>query len=289
MRTRFLSILLLLLLQPTLGEADFVALICDLKGTAEWRADSQTIWQSASILGRLGDRAELRLDAGTTVTINFVRGGSRATLLGPCRAELSEESVRLLEGDPQSLSVLKPKKRVGTLYPKALNLNRMGGLVRPQDSGEPRWTTDAVVLPGKNRLTWQTSPRYRFYQVELTSDADEQTSVLERTEESGVETLLDADTIYLVSLRAYTAGNETPDFSWNGSLETLSEACRDELSRQPRESVTDKVILLSHLVHLELYQPARELCREIVAQRPDEPLLQELLQSLVRFGAARGL
>lgn len=203
MRTGFLSIFLLLLLHPALGEADFVALICDLKGTAEWRVDSKTNWRSASILGQLGDRSELRLDAGTTITINFVKGGSQATLLGPCRAKLGEESVRLLEGQPQSLSLRQPQKRIGTLPPRGLNMNRMGGLVRPQDSGEPRWTTDAVVLPGKTRLTWQTSPRYRFYEVELTSDADDRTTILEKTDKGELETFLNADSVYLVTLRAY--------------------------------------------------------------------------------------
>ena len=289
MRTGLLSILLLLLLQPASGGKSFSALICDLKGKAEWKSSRESTWQSATILAQLDEGSEVKLEPGTTMTVNFVRGGTQATLLGPCRARLDEGALDLLEGRPESLSVRRPQKRTGILPPKGINLNRMGGLVRPKSSGQPRWTTDAVILPGKTLLTWQTSPEYHLYEVELTSDLDGLTKLLEKTEKGQLEAEVEADTTYLVTLRAFASDDPSPDFTWSGTLETLSRASSESLSEHSGETVADKVVRLTNLINNELYGPALNLCLELSNERPDDPQIQSLVESLSSTRAARGL
>lgn len=269
------------------AELPVSALVCDLQGEAKRQAQEGT-WSAVAILDglRLGD--VIVLEPGATAQLSMVERGTQATLQGPCKIQLGEGRFVLLQGGSTAMQTTVPVAARGTTAPARLNLDRLGGLIRPKPARQPRWSTDAIVMADQAALTWEAPSSYKRFQIRL-SDAEKVVFSGEfKRERKAKVAHLEPGEVYSVDFQAWSGQQKDPDFEWTGTLETLSEAEAQSIPVADKD-VPGLAIRLTHLIRLGLYTPALRTCREMSQLRPKQSVLSETAKKLEAIVGNRGL
>ena len=265
---------------------ELTALVCDLKGKAEVK--NQGTWRPLAMLDELEIGDVVRVQADSMLLVSTVERGDQVRLVGPCTAEISDRDIVLVAGGKESLTVRRASSVVGTSAPVGLNLDRMGGVMRPKPGATPRWATDAIVAGPKVVLSWEAPAAFSRFRVELI-DEDGSSFVDEKLEgKTELEVFaVPAGRLYGVRFSAWDSQEGEP-FIWEGELETLKS---EELVRLPvrAESVSELAILLTHQLRNQLFTPALATCRELRGGRPGDKNLIKLLEWLESVIAGRGV
>ena len=285
MRLLMVAMLLAGLFHPVWAE-EMTALVCDLKGKAEVK--HQDTWRALAMLDDLEIGDVVRVETDSMLLLSTVERGDQVRLAGPCTAEITARGIVLVAGVKQSLNVRKASSVVGMSAPVGLNLDRMGGVMRPKPGAAPRWATDAIVAGPKVVLSWEAPKTFSRFRVEL---IDEDGAIFVDEKLEGKSTLevsaLPAGRLYGVRFSAWDSQEREP-YIWEGELETLS---REELARLPVRAVSlgDRSVLLTHQLRSQLFTPALATCRKLREERPEDKNLIKIQEWLETVVAGRGV
>lgn len=287
------ALLIAFILLSTLGawaEGEVEALVCDLQGLAESQSAGGQ-WRPLSILDGLVAGELVRLPSGSLAQISLVEGGRQAQLRGPCLVRVDKEGFHFMRGEATSLTVVQPLEPGGTAPPLRLNIDKLGGLVRPKPARLPRWTTDAVVTSSPARLTWEAPESWIGVEVEIRSEGSQEAVFHRRfrKQRSVFVTSLEPGHVYSVLMRAWNSTREESDMEWEGSLETLSLGEEERLSQLNSGSVAERTVLLTHQLQLGLYTPALANCEELLKARPTDLNLKRIKKRLNLIKSSLGL
>ncbi len=280
---RLLLLCLVCLLGSAWADQDVGALLCDVNGRVHVQIDGQ--WKPLSILDGLEVGEIVRLSENSTAHLSSVEKGAQAILKGPCRVRVTPGGFILVEGERSSLELRTAAQRRGRRAPVRLNLDQLGGLIRPEQTPGARWTTDAIVPHNQVKLSWEAPECCSEFEVSLWDESSGEQVYSERTQKRALEIeTLTPGTSYRVLFQA-SGSHQT---RWEGSLETLT---LDELESLARvgEDVPSQVARLTHQVKLGLYTPAQATLERLLLARPSDPNLLELRKRLKGIRDRRGL
>ena len=160
MRTTLILILGLLLTTTCVAQSP-VALVTKLQG----KATSQG--QALQLLGYVQSGQSATLEAGSQVVFSYIKGGLRATAVGPCTVSLKPEGPQLLKGSAKQLSILRPESRRGAVLPDHLDLGSGGHLRR----GELALHLSGKLLPGEQTVVYSALPSFTSFRLTVSNSS----------------------------------------------------------------------------------------------------------------------
>ncbi|HIB65732.1 MAG TPA: hypothetical protein EYO33_11650 [Phycisphaerales bacterium] len=248
MKTPLILLVSLLLSTACLAQNP-VALITKIQG----KATSQG--QELQLLGYVQSHQNAILEAGSQVVFSYIKGGLRATAVGPCTVSLKPGGPELLKGSANQLSVLRPESRRGAVLPDHLDLGSGGHLRR----GELALHISGKLLPGEQTIVYSALPSFTRFRLTVSNS-----STFEDVYES------DDLTAHSVTIpQGKLEPGQTYDFLLQGSTET----------GQNMEAEKQGVVVLSQDVadKLEALQDTAESSSNFEAQT-------ELLAVYLKYG-----
>lgn len=193
---------------------------------------------------------------GGKVTLSYIKGGLRATVVGPATILLKEGEPALLKGEPSQLSLIKPPKRVGAALPSNLDLGSGGSLRR----GELALHLPRKVMPGEQRVEYSARPSFKTFRLVV-----ENSSTFERVFESEAP----VNGAFLIPASKLSPGNSY-DFLLQGTSEAGGTA----------ETKEESVVVMSG----ELADNLAELARKVSKAGAAGPESAELLALYLSCG-----
>lgn len=161
-------IFVLFLTQACLGDPP-LAMVTKIHGAVRVKG------QNLELLSYLSENDQADLAPDSSLTLSYVKGGVRATVVGPARIQVQGNKPVLLTGKPDQLQLVQPDKRVGVALPANVDLGSGGSLRR----GEVSLHLSRKLLPGLQSVDFSALPSYRTFRLEV-----ENSSTFERVFES---------------------------------------------------------------------------------------------------------
>lgn len=266
-------ILCLLSTLPLLAEQS-LALVTEVEGKVH-RADKAQL----QLLDYLGPGDKAVVEGGGRLVVSYVKGGLRATAVGPCVVQVNENGPVLLKGKSSQLSSSQPAKRVGHRLPSKFE-TQSGSIRRGVlDLHLPR-----KFLPGPIEVKFTALPMLTDFEL-IVFDSTTNQEVYSQELASGHSFLIPADA--LKSGAAYDfeiAASGGKEASVKGRV-IVSESLAAELEEQiaERKAATDfptKAELLSIYLGHGLDDRALPLVEELLEQNQGQEKLEEIQRNL---------
>ena len=160
MKTSLILILSLLLSTACLAQNP-VALVTKLQG----KATSQG--QELQLLSYVQSDQQASVAAGGQVVFSYIKGGLRATAIGPCTVALKADGPQLVKGASKQLTIVRPESRRGAVLPEHLDLGSGGHLRR----GELSLHLSGKLLPGEQTVVYSALPSFTSFRLTVSNSS----------------------------------------------------------------------------------------------------------------------
>ena len=275
------SLILCFLLVALAAHAQVAAVVSDQVGPARYQVKGD--WKDLGVLTSLPSGAVVDVAKGAKSSLSFVKGGRVVQLQGPCRAKVTPDGVKALEGQSR-IEVTNVARIEGSQMPRSVNFDQMGGLVRVDEKTAPHTTSESVARNGEPLITWNFAGASEAFAVTvLDAETEDEVLRLELEPEARSAQLsgLEAGREYTVLLATRTSDNA---YESEHPLRVLSSNEQELLEQWEEKAKTEEfaaqVLLLSLYLEKELWNDALTLSRKLREERPTDPnllFLEELL------------
>lgn len=252
MRLFKIALMIVLLVQIGLAESPLV-LVTKVDGKV------QSGGKPLELLSYLSDGDKALVAQGAQLTLSYVKGGLRATIIGPATVEVKSDKPALISGNPSQLKLAQPAKRIGAVLPSNLDLGSGGSLRR----GEVSLHLSRKIMPGEQRIEFTALPNFKDFRLIV-----ENSSSFEKVYES--ESPVNGAFVI-------PASKLSPGQSYDFLLQATSEAGGS------KEIKEESVAVLNRDLADKLLQQAEEVSKA----NNEEPDVTELLALYLSYGLDR--
>ncbi len=254
-----------------------VAMITDASGRIESEPDGAAL----GVLAELDGGARLRLAQGATATVLYLASGEEFRLKGAGRYQIGAKAPTALQGAQPEKRKL-PVDAIPPVRVKPASVQQATIVMRSLGPGATVKLLEPVsvrVLDERPPFRWAAVSGAESYRVQVIDSAGQPVAEFEQKGESGQlpeNVRLKPGESYSWSVEARLGSgrklSRTADFA------VLDAEARAKLVRmQPAAGArfSDRVAYALMLERVEAFHLARQEWRQLLAERPDEPLLKE--------------
>ena len=264
------------LLAPAVFAAG-VAMITDASGRIVTEPDGAAL----GVLAELQGGAKLRLAAGASATVLYLSSGEEFRLRGAGRYQIGDKAPAALAGAQPERHKL-PVDAIPPVRVKPASVQQATIVMRslgPAANVKLLEPVSVRVLEERPAFRWTTLPGAEKYRVQVIDSAGQMIAEFEQAGDAGQlpeGVRLKAGEAYSWSVEARLANGRR--LSRSADFAVLDAEARAKLARmQPAQGAkfSDRVAYALMLERYEAFDLARTEWRQLLAERPNEPLLKE--------------